>query len=98
MWFQPRGSRSVELVLYSKPGCHLCDEMMTVVHRVIAKAGGVAATVREVDISLDPELSAVYADQIPVLFVNGSKAFKYRLTEEALRDRLKKETARDPGP
>jgi hypothetical protein len=82
----------VELVLYSKPGCHLCDEMMTVVRRVIGKAGG--ATVREVDISLDAELYAAFGEEIPVLFVNGRKAFKYRLTEEALRDRLKEEIAR----
>lgn len=67
------------------------------VDRVIGKAGGVPATVREVDISQDPELSAVYAEQIPVLFVNGRKAFKFRLTEEALRDRLKKEKVREPA-
>jgi len=85
------------MVLYSKPGCHLCDEMMSVVQRVIAQAGGITATVREVDISLDSELAAVYAEQIPVLFVNGRKAFRYRLTEEALRDRLKEEKARHPG-
>ena len=71
--------------------------MMGVVDRVIGKAGGVPATLREVDISQDPELSAVYAEQIPVLFVNGRKAFKFRLTEEALRDRLKKEKVREPA-
>jgi hypothetical protein len=71
--------------------------MMGVVDRVIGKAGGVPATLREVDISQDSELSAVYAEQIPVLFVNGRKAFKFRLTEEALRDRLKKEKGRDPA-
>jgi len=70
---------------------------MVVVDRVIGKAGGVPATVREVDISQDPELSADYGEQIPVLFVNGRKAFKFRLTEQALRDRLKKEKARDPA-
>jgi hypothetical protein len=71
--------------------------MMSIVHRVIAQAGGIAATVSEVDISLDSELAAVYAEQIPVLFVNGRKAFKYRLTEEALRDRLNEEMGRYPG-
>ena len=70
---------------------------MGVVDRVIGKAGGVPATLREVDISQDSELSAVYAEQIPVLSVNGRKAFKFRLTEEALRDRLKKEKGRDPA-
>ncbi len=70
---------------------------MVLVDRVIGKAGGVPATVREVDISQDPELSAAYAEQIPVLFVNGRKAFKFRLTEQVLRDRLKKEKVRNPA-
>ena len=89
------GARSVELVLYEKPGCHLCDEMKAVVDRVIAQLEGVHAVVRSVDISLDPELSTVYGEQIPVLFVNGRKAFKYQLTEHDLRDRLKRELARE---
>ena len=96
MWFRSRSSqsRSVELVLYSKPGCHLCEEMLSVVKRVAEKERGIAAAIREVDISRDPALSAAYAEQIPVLFVNGRKAFKFRLTERALRDRLEKEMGR----
>ena len=70
---------------------------MVVVDRVIGKVRGVPVTVREVDISQNPELSAAYGEQIPILFVNGRKAFKFRLTEKALRDRLKKEKVRDPG-
>jgi len=93
MWLRSRPHRSapVELVLYTKPGCHLCEEMKAVVDRVIETVGDGRASLREVDISRDAALRDQYGGQIPVLFVNGRKAFKYRLTERALRDRLKKE-------
>ena len=66
-------------------------------NRVTGEGGEIPATVREVDISQDPGLAADYAEQIPVLFVNGRKAFKFRLTEKVLRDRLRKEKGRDPA-
>jgi glutaredoxin len=91
MWFRKRGGKSKpldppELVLYTKPGCHLCDEMKAVVMRVTQEVG---ARVRELDISTDPQLEASLGEEIPVLFVNGHKAFKFRLTEEQLRRRLR---------
>ena len=64
---------------------------MSVVKRVTEEGKGISAAIREVDISRDPALSATYAEQIPVLFVNGRQAFKLRLTAQALRDRLAKE-------
>jgi glutaredoxin len=78
----------IGLTLYSRPGCHLCDEMKEIAYPV-AKELGCAVTV--VDISVDPELEARYATEIPVLLVNGRKAFKYRLTERELRKRLRAE-------
>lgn len=75
----------MRLTLYSRPGCHLCDEMKAVVARV---AQTVPLSLDEVDISTDPELEARYGLEIPVLLVEGSKAAKYRITEEALRQVL----------
>jgi hypothetical protein len=49
---------------------------------------GLDVRLTEVDISLDDELSARFANDIPVLFVNGSKAFKHRATVQSLRRRL----------
>ena len=43
------------------------------------------AVVEEVNIAGDPELESEYGLQIPVLLINGRKAFKYRLTERELR-------------
>ena len=70
------------LTLYSRPGCHLCDDMKVVVHRV---ARSIAITIEMVDISADPQLEARYGLEIPVLLVDGKKAAKYRVTEEELR-------------
>lgn len=69
------------IAIYSRPGCHLCDEMKAIVTRV---AAGVAS-IEEVDISTDPELEARYGLEIPVLMVDGKRVAKYRITEESLR-------------
>ena len=78
----------VALTLYSRPGCHLCEEMKEIVAPIAHELG---CTVNEVDISEDPDLEARYGVEIPVLLVNGRKAFKYRLTARELRRRLEAE-------
>jgi hypothetical protein len=71
------------LTIYSRPGCHLCQDMTETAERVV-KALGVAARIDEVSIAGEPELEARYGAEIPVLLVNGRKAAKYRVSEEAL--------------
>jgi glutaredoxin len=71
----------IALTLYSRPGCHLCDDMKAAVERV---ARTVPLALEVIDISSDPELEAAYGLEIPVLLVNGKKAAKYRIDEEAL--------------
>jgi glutaredoxin len=76
----------VRLTIYGKPGCHLCDEMKMLVHRVVAERGnGAAIALDEVDISTDRELLALYGLEIPVLLIDGAKVAKYRVSEEELR-------------
>jgi hypothetical protein len=72
----------IALTLYSRPGCHLCDDMKAVVQRVVR---GLPISMEVVDISTDPELDARYGQEIPVLLVDGRKAAKYRVSEEELR-------------
>jgi glutaredoxin len=78
-------SRVVQVVLLTKPGCHLCDEMKHVLDRATR---GLSVQVKEVDISRDPSLEKRHGLEIPVLFVDGEKAFRYRVTERKLRERL----------
>jgi thiol-disulfide isomerase/thioredoxin len=72
----------IALTIYSRPGCHLCDEMKDVVRRV---AQSVPLSLEEIDISTDPSLEARYGLDIPVLMVEGKKAAKYRIGEDDLR-------------
>ena len=72
----------MRLTIYSKPGCHLCDEMKDVVGRVIAHSD-IAFEV--IDISTDPVLTERYGMEIPVLLIDGRKAAKYRVSEPQLR-------------
>ena len=68
-----------EVILYTRAGCHLCDEVKAVLARARRHAD---FTLREVDIDSDPALLAEYNDQIPVVAINGRKAFKYHLKED----------------
>lgn len=69
-----------EVVVYSRQGCHLCDVVKETLAEVHPHAD---FQWREVDIDLDPELRRKYNDQIPVVFIDGRKAFKYRMDREA---------------
>jgi hypothetical protein len=73
--------------MYSRPGCHLCDEMAAIVARVTPTID-TPVTVTHVDISGDAELESRYGLEVPVLLVNGTKAAKYRVTEADLRRML----------
>lgn len=65
-----------EVIVYSRKGCHLCD----VVKETLAGAQDAAEFQwREVDIDADPELVQRFNDEVPVVFINGRKAFKYRM-------------------
>jgi glutaredoxin len=73
------------LVLYSKPGCHLCDEMKHVVDRVGSR---IPFTLKVVDIATDRDLLERYGLEIPVLEIDGRKVAKYRISERDLEDTL----------
>ena len=72
----------MRLTIYSKPGCHLCDDMKSVVKGVIAVHP--ALSLEDIDISTDPELLERYGLEIPVLLIDGKKVAKYRIREEEL--------------
>ena len=74
-----------EVVVYSRKGCHLCEivkESLTKLH----KRGGFSW--REVDVDSDSELRRLYNDEVPVVFINGRKAFKYRMDEQEFLRKL----------
>jgi glutaredoxin len=78
----------MELVLYTRRDCELCREMETVLDGVLPRF---QADLKRVEIDGDPALEAQFGIEVPVLFVNGRKAFKYRCTARELRKRLERE-------
>ena len=73
------------VTLYSKPGCHLCDDAREVVQRVCADLG---TDFEEVDITTSPELMDAYGEQIPVTLVDGRQHDFWRVDERRLRAAL----------
>ena len=73
----------MRITIYSKPDCHLCDEMKAIVHRVLDRDGH--TSIEEIDISNDPVLLDRYGLEIPVLMIDGTKVAKYRVSEAELR-------------
>ena len=64
-------------------GCHLCERALEVVMEVCA------GDFERVDITVSPELEAAYRESIPVVEVDGERAFTYFVQPDALRQRLK---------
>ena len=73
-----------EVVLYTRDGCCLCDDAKAV---LAAAHGHADFDYEEVDIDRDSELVRLYNDEVPVIAINGVKAFKYRVN---MQDFLKK--------
>ena len=76
---------SARVTLYSKPGCHLCDDAREVVQRVCADLG---TDFEEVDITASAELMDAYGEQIPVTLVDGRQHDFWRVDERRLRAAL----------
>ena len=69
------------LVLYGRPGCHLCDDARAVLERV-------GEPFAEIDIERDDALLAAYLERIPVVALDGEELFDFFVDEAALRERL----------
>jgi glutaredoxin len=65
-----------DVVVYSRKGCHLCDTVKLTLAQVQGEAD---FQWREVDIDADPQLHSKYNDEVPVVFIDGRKAFKYHM-------------------
>ncbi|HEU4981872.1 MAG TPA: glutaredoxin family protein [Acidobacteriaceae bacterium] len=66
-----------DVVVYSRAGCCLCDVIKETLAALQTEAD---FQWREVDIDADAELQLKYNDEVPVVFIDGRKAFKYRMS------------------
>jgi glutaredoxin len=78
-------SPTVEVTVYSKPGCHLCDEAKEAIR---AAGCNDQITLTEINIENDPELMSKYRYDIPVIAINGVDTFMHRIDPTEFRERI----------
>jgi glutaredoxin len=78
-------SSAPRVTLYSRPGCHLCDDARAVVEQVCAELGESYA---EISIDDDPDLRRRYGEEIPVTLVDGAQHDFWRVDPARLRAAL----------
>ena len=71
----------MSLVLYGRPGCHLCDDARAVLERI-------GHPFEEVDIEADDELLVRYLERIPVIALDGDELYDFFVDEADLRERV----------
>ena len=76
-----------QVVLYSRPGCCLCDEAREVLVRVRGEKSP-AFVLEERDIEADERVFRAYLERIPVVTIDGVEAFELFVDESELRRRL----------
>jgi glutaredoxin len=80
-----------EVTLYTRSGCHLCDEAKAAMAPILREFG---ATLREVDIDQDAELRERYTNDVPVIFLGPRKIAKHRLDPVQFRHQLEQAAKR----
>ena len=79
-------AKTVRVTVLYGAECHLCERALAQVRALRAELG---FELEEVAIDGDPELEASYRELIPVVEIDGERAFTYFVQPEALRQRLK---------
>ena len=74
-----------DVTLYSRPGCHLCEEAKVVITPLLREFG---AILREINIDEDTVLKERYRWDVPVIFIGARKAAKYRVDAAQFRRQL----------
>ncbi len=71
----------MELTLYTRPGCHLCDDMKAVITQLRRRR---PFEFTAIDISTDIALERRYGQDIPVLLIDGEEVARHRIAEPDL--------------
>ena len=73
------------VIIYSRPGCHLCEEAKAVMKSAHCSEH---FTLEEVNIESDDELLKKYKYDIPVVTIDGQEAFRHRVDADEFRIRV----------
>jgi glutaredoxin len=74
--------------IYSKKGCGRCKEAVKVLGRVQRE---IPFKLNKVDIASNDDLFRRYKEDVPMIFINGKKSFKFMVDEVELKRRIRKE-------
>ena len=74
------------VVVYTKPGCHLCDDAKAVVGPLCERY---AVVLQTIDVESSANLENRYGSDIPVVLINGEEAFRHRVDRTELERKLK---------
>ena len=77
----------VHVVIYSRPGCHLCDEAKAA---ILSAGCSDQFVLEEIDIESDEELLRKYKYDIPVVAINGVETFIHRVDPNEFKTRIKR--------
>lgn len=75
------------VVIYSRPGCHLCEEAKAA---ILSAGGSDEFELREVNIDEEPGALERYQYDIPVVFINGIKVFKHKVDPKEFMRKLRR--------
>ena len=81
-------SDRVEVTLYTREGCHLCDKAKAAI-RAAESLYRLKIDLREVDIDDDDELYARFTNDVPVIYVGDSEAFRHRVDPRELAEAVR---------
>ena len=71
------------VIVYSRPGCHLCDEAKIAIERAACDD---AYSIEEINIETNQDLLRKYQFDIPVVTINGHEAFRHRVDSTKFRE------------
>ena len=88
-------SKPIILTLFTKPGCHLCEEALNAIDLVVSEikaknSKDVQIELVELNILEDETLLAAYGEEIPVLQINGETHAYWRIDKDRFREALEK--------
>lgn len=77
----------VRIEMFSRPGCHLCDDAAEVIRRMQRRF---AFRFDVINIESDPDLEARFGGRIPVVHIDGRPMFQYRVDPDALEKEVER--------
>jgi hypothetical protein len=91
--FRPREQKVLEIVMYTRSGCHLCEEAWQLLEQLRQRH---PCNLRKVDVDTNPQLQREYGECVPAVAVDGRVRFRGRINP-VLLNRLFRASRQEEG-